>query len=135
MQSNTDKAHLLDFSDDEKLEIEGQLLNDRIIQVIKALMVQKGIKTRKELAHLTGTSPAYISKVFRSEKNINIAFLVKIQRVFATTFTFNARSLEADKSDLALSRRHKGSKITNIPASPYIATTGQVSVFRETVKK
>jgi len=135
MPSNTDNVHLLNFSDDEKLEIEGHLLNDRIIQVIKALMVQKGIKTRKALAQLTGTSPAYISKVFRSEKNINIAFLVKLQRVFNTTFTFNARSLEADKSDQALSRRYKGSKITNMPTSAYIATTGQVSVFRESVKK
>lgn len=96
MQSNTEKKNkgIFDYDEKEKFRVEEMFLNDGVVQVIKQLMKLNNIKTKKELAQKTGVSAAYISKVFRSDKNFNVAFLVKMERVFNTTFTFNAASLE-----------------------------------------
>jgi transcriptional regulator with XRE-family HTH domain len=105
MPLNTEKKNrdIFDYDEQEKFRIEEMFLNDSVVQVIKELMKLNNIKTKKELAEKTGVSPAYISKVFRSDKNFNVGFLVKIERVFNTTFTFSAKSLHKNIIDQFIS--------------------------------
>ena len=107
MQLNTGKNNIFDFTDEEKLEIEGNILNHRVVQVIKELMAMNDIKTKKDLAEKAGVSGAYISKVFRSDKNFNVPFLVKLQRVFNTTFTFSAKSIQENEMNIYINEFQK----------------------------
>lgn len=95
MPLNTEKkSDLFEFSEEQTLKIEEMMLNQRVVEVIQDLMKMNNIHTKKKLAELTGFSTAYISKVFRSEKNFNVRFLVTLERVFNTTFSFSAKSID-----------------------------------------
>ena len=80
-------------NDEEKIRFEEMVINSNMIDVIKQLMKLNNIKTRKELAAKMGVSPAFITKMFRGDKNFNVNFLAKAQRVFKTSFEFNASTL------------------------------------------
>lgn len=97
MQSNTEKNKLFDFNNEERIKIEEMFVNHKMMDVVKELMELNNIKTKAELASKMGVSRAYISKLFRSDKNFNVNFIVLAQRVFNTTFTFSAKSLQASE--------------------------------------
>lgn len=99
MQSNTGKNNLFHFNDNEKIKVEEMFVNYRMMEVIKELMKANNIKTKSEFAKKMGVSSAYISKLFRSDKNFNVNFIVRAQRVFDTTFVFSVKSEQVKKDN------------------------------------
>lgn len=87
-------------NEDEKIQFEEKVINYELAELIKELMKLNKIKTKKELADKMGVSPAYLSKVFRSDKYFNVNFLAKAQRVFDTTFVFSAKALTTVKAEV-----------------------------------
>ena len=100
---------LFTFDDDsENLKFEEMVINSNFVQVVKDLMKANSIKSRAELAEKMGVSPAYISKVFSSDKMFNVTFIAKLQRVFDTTFTFSTKNLnEAKVVNLVVSTQNE----------------------------
>lgn len=83
---------LLSFeNENEKLELEAELLHLKFVGVIEDLMEQENI-TKAELAERLLTSKSYITQLFTGDKLFNIKTLVKLQR--ALNFNFK---VEADR--------------------------------------
>lgn len=53
---------------------------------LNRLMLEKNI-SKVELARLLGTSPAYVTKVFRGDANFTMRSMVKLSRVLGGRFT------------------------------------------------
>lgn len=70
---------------------------------LNRLMQEKNI-SKVELARLLGTSPAYVTKVFRGDANFTMRSMVKLSRVlggrFTPSVTTAAVSVSADKSNV-----------------------------------
>ncbi len=99
---------LFDIGNDEKIKFEEMVINSNMMEVIKSLMKSNGIKSKAALAEMTDVTPAYISKLFRNDKNFNVHFLAKLQRVFNTSFTFSAKNLSQNTSFEPLNIESKG---------------------------
>jgi ribosome-binding protein aMBF1 (putative translation factor) len=69
----------------EKLEVDSLLLMSGFLSEIEAAMVKKKI-TRKMLAQLIGTSPSYLTQVFRGDKPLNFMTLAKMQKALNVGF-------------------------------------------------
>jgi transcriptional regulator with XRE-family HTH domain len=69
----------------EKLEVDSLLLMSGFLSEIEAAMVKKKI-TRKTLAQLIGTSPSYLTQVFRGDKPLNFMTLAKMQKALNVGF-------------------------------------------------
>jgi len=81
---------LLSFNNEnEKLELEAELLHLKFVGVIEELMEQENI-TKAELAEKLSTSKSYITQLFAGDKLLNIKTLVKLQH--ALNFSFNIDS-------------------------------------------
>lgn len=85
-QTMQELESLLSFeNENEKLELEAELLHLKFVGVIEELMEQEGI-TKAELAERLSTSKSYITQLFTGDKLFNIKTLVKLQR--ALNFNF-----------------------------------------------
>lgn len=81
---------LLSFrNENEKLELEAELLHLKFIGVIEDLMEQEKI-TKAELAERLSTSKSYITQLFTGDKLFNIKTLVKLQRALNFNFKIEA---------------------------------------------
>ncbi len=69
----------------EKLEVDSLLLMSGFLSEIEAAMVKKKI-TRKLLAQMIGTSPSYLTQVFRGDKPLNFMTLAKMQKALNVGF-------------------------------------------------
>ncbi len=96
--NNVNWNKLFEFeNEEEKLEHEADMLSLKTAIAIKELIDERGI-TKKELANLMGTSPAYVTQVLRGDKRINLLFLVKVNKALNTNIEvcFD-RGIESDK--------------------------------------
>ena len=84
---------LVDKEDDHKFE--EMSINSDFMHLVFELMVEKEIKSKKELALKLGVSKAYIYKLFSSDKYFNVKLLRKLQEIFDTRFVFT--TLEKSK--------------------------------------
>ena len=73
-------------NEDDKLELDSKILSAKFLSLIQSVADKKGIKTRKELAELLGTSPSYLTQLFRGNKVLNLLMLAKIQRALDLKF-------------------------------------------------
>jgi len=64
---------------EERLELDANLLAMGFLGLIDEIMVERKI-SKKELAEGVGTSPAYITQLFRGNRKPNWSFLAKAQR-------------------------------------------------------
>ncbi len=81
---------LLSFeNENEKLELEAELLHLKFVGVIEELMEQENI-TKAELAEKLSTLKSYITQLFAGDKLFNIKTLVKLQRALNVNFTLTA---------------------------------------------
>lgn len=80
-------------SDEERQEADAQLLTAKFLSCIQEITDQRNIK-RKELAALIGTSPSYLTQVFRGNKPINLLTLVKIQRALRIEFEVSVKRIK-----------------------------------------
>jgi ribosome-binding protein aMBF1 (putative translation factor) len=63
---------------DEKIEHDASVLAFRFLSEIEIQMDKLGI-SKKDLAAKIGTSPSYITQIFRGDKLTNFVFLAKVQ--------------------------------------------------------
>lgn len=81
---------LLSFeNENEKLELEAELLHLKFVGVIEELMEQENI-TKAELAEKLSTSKSYITQLFTGDKLFNIKTLVKLQQALNFNFKIDA---------------------------------------------
>jgi transcriptional regulator with XRE-family HTH domain len=89
-QTMQELESLLSFeNENEKLELEAELLHLKFVGVIEELMEQEGI-TKAELAERLSTSKSYITQLFTGDKLFNIKTLVKLQRALNFNFKVDA---------------------------------------------
>ena len=81
---------LLSFdNENEKLELEAELLHLKFVGVIEELMELENI-SKAELAERLSTSKSYITQLFAGDKLVNIKTLVKLQRALNFSFKIDA---------------------------------------------
>lgn len=89
-QTMQELESLLSFeNENEKLELEAELLHLKFVGVIEELMELENI-SKAELAEKLSTSKSYITQLFAGEKLFNIKTLVKLQRAFNFNFKIDA---------------------------------------------
>ena len=84
------KALLAPETEKDKLELETRLLMAQFLDGIEAAMHEKKMK-KKDLAHLIGTSPSFITQIFRGNKVINLETLSKISLALDLQFVVKTR--------------------------------------------
>lgn len=77
---------IIPSSEKEKLLIQAQLIQLDFIFRLEELMKLKGIKSKKELARLMGTTPSFISQLFSAEKLINLKHLAMLQNILGVKY-------------------------------------------------
>lgn len=72
--------NLLTFADEhEEIEHEAAMIMFQFLSEVEKVMEDKKIN-KKDLAEIIGTSPSYITQLFRGDKLINFKTLAKIQK-------------------------------------------------------
>jgi ribosome-binding protein aMBF1 (putative translation factor) len=72
-------------SQEEKRAHDGRMLMFRFLSEVEREMEAQGV-TRKELAQAIGTSPSYITQLFRGDKMLNFPTIAKIQEALGIEF-------------------------------------------------
>ncbi|MHA7830694.1 MAG: helix-turn-helix domain-containing protein [Flagellimonas sp.] len=84
--SNNPLGNLLGFENEqEKIELQKEILSLKFVKVIESFIKQNGLK-RKNIAKLMGVSQSYLSQVFSANKMVNLEFLVKFQNAIGLPF-------------------------------------------------
>ncbi len=91
---------LLQFTDkEEKYDHDAQMLMFKFLGEVDQKMEQEGV-TKKQLAEQIGTSPAYITQLFRGDKKLNFKTLAKLQDVLNMQFAVSTEEKQQNrKSD------------------------------------
>jgi len=79
---------------EEKIEDEARLIMARFLSEVEKKYKEKGWR-RKDLAKKIGTSPSYMTQLFRGTKLINLEMIAKMQD--ALNIKFNIQSVDLDK--------------------------------------
>ncbi|QEM08741.1 helix-turn-helix domain-containing protein [Mucilaginibacter rubeus] len=81
---------LLSFNDEsEQLEHDATLLSLKFISEINELMLENGIRSKKEMANLLGKTPSFVTQLFNGDKKLNMDILAKFQKVLRTEFSIS----------------------------------------------
>ncbi len=97
----------------EKLEVDSLLLMSGFLSEIEAAMVKKKI-TRKLLAQLIGTSPSYLTQVFRGDKPLNFMTLAKMQKALNVGFVTRLYYIDKAVSDKKILKSNSNGKSIEI---------------------
>ncbi|NCV88436.1 MAG: XRE family transcriptional regulator [Oxalobacteraceae bacterium] len=97
----------------EKLEVDSLLLMSGFLSEIEAAMVKKKI-TRKLLAQLIGTSPSYLTQVFRGDKPFNFMTLAKMQKALNVGFVTRLYYKDKAVSDKKILKSNSNGKSIEI---------------------
>ena len=97
----------------EKLEVDSLLLMSGFLSEIEAAMVKKKI-TRKLLAQLIGTSPSYLTQVFRGDKPLNFMTLAKMQKALNVGFVTRLYYKDKAVSDKKILKSNSNGKSIEI---------------------
>lgn len=76
---------------EEILASEARLLSFRFLDVIERKIKKEGL-SRKELAQKVGTSPSYITQLFRGDKLINLSILAKMKQALNIEFEIKEKT-------------------------------------------
>lgn len=79
---------------EEKIQDEARLIMAKFLSEVEQKYKEKGWK-RKDLAKKLGTSPSYMTQLFRGTKLINLEMAAKMQDVL--NIEFNITSIDLDK--------------------------------------
>ena len=73
-------------TEEERREDAAQLLSFRFLSEIERLMEERGLNKRK-LAEAVGTSPSYITQLFRGDRLLNIDMMARFENALSIRFT------------------------------------------------
>lgn len=93
-------------TEQERRDDAAQMLSFRYLSEIERLMDAYGM-TKRRLAELVGTSPSYITQLFRGDRLLNFDMLARFEEALSVKFTVEARQpaalpVEFDYNDTAL---------------------------------
>lgn len=81
-------------TEQERREYAAQMLSFRYLSEIERLMQAFGM-TKRRLAEMVGTSPSYITQLFRGDRLLNFDMLARMEEALSVKFTVEARQPEA----------------------------------------
>lgn len=87
---------------------------------LSRLMQEQGI-SKVELANLLGTSPAYVTKVFRGDANFTMRSMVKLARTLGGRFTPQVVNEAEAAAALLSAKRVKVSRARRDTKSPQVS--------------
>ena len=93
-----------------------QILSFRFLSEVERLMDEQGF-TRRKLAELVGTSPSYITQLFRGDRLLNIDMLARFEQALGVQFVVDAgRSsvVTTTKSQTKLKRMSKPNTMASV---------------------
>ena len=82
---------------EEKVEHDSKILMFKFLSIIEEEMIKKNMN-KKELAQLIGTSPSYITQLFRGTKSINLTKIIELQNLFNIEFEISAKRKVTNRS-------------------------------------
>lgn len=93
-------------TEQERRDDAAQMLSFRYLSEVERLMQAYGM-TKRRLAEAVGTSPSYITQLFRGDRLLNFDILARIEEALSVKFTVEARQpaalpVEFDYNDAAL---------------------------------
>lgn len=82
---------------DEKTPVEleaaaARLLSFRFLSEVERLTDEQGLN-RRELARALGTSPSYVTQLYRGDRLLNLTMAVRMERVLGVQFQVRAEAL------------------------------------------
>lgn len=83
---------LSQISEDALLAHETRMVQFRFLSEIDRLMDERNF-SKKELAKAIGTSPSYITQLFKGTKPLNLETIAKFQKIFGVKFDVEAKLL------------------------------------------
>jgi len=90
-KNNLTWEEILSFKDsNEKIEHEADMISLKIAIRISEYLEERAI-SKKDLAKMMGTSPAYITQILRGDKRINMIFLARLMDALDLRFDFTLR--------------------------------------------
>jgi transcriptional regulator with XRE-family HTH domain len=91
---------LFAFTDEgERTKHEADMLSLKIALQITNYMEERGL-SKKELASIIGTSPAYITQILRGDKRINMVFLAKLVKKLNVNCNFKFEAIQESDADM-----------------------------------
>ncbi len=81
MDNNIDVS----WSKEQEIQHRAEAVSFRIMSVVEKECDKRGL-TKKELARKIGTSPSYITQLYRGSKQVNTSFMGKIEVAFGVQF-------------------------------------------------
>ncbi len=93
-------------TEQERREHAAQMLSFRYLSEVERLMDERGM-TKRDLAAAVGTSPSYITQLFRGDRLLNFDMLARLEESLSVKFTVEARQpaalhVEFDYNDAVL---------------------------------
>jgi ribosome-binding protein aMBF1 (putative translation factor) len=82
---------------EEKIKDEARLIMARFLSEVETNYKKKGWR-RKDLAKKIGTSPSYITQLFRGTKLINLEMIAKMQDALNIKFKISSVGLDEESS-------------------------------------
>lgn len=76
---------LYQATEEEQINLDEYMLMAKYLSEIENILIEKSL-TKKALANKIGTSPSYLTQVFRGDKPLNFKTLAKIQTVLNIQF-------------------------------------------------
>ncbi len=84
------------LSEQDKLENDANLLMFRFLSIIEERCEALGLN-RKQLAEKVGTSPSYITQLYRGDKLVNMLTLAKFQKALGLEFEISGKKPYEEK--------------------------------------
>jgi predicted RNase H-like HicB family nuclease/ribosome-binding protein aMBF1 (putative translation factor) len=103
-------------SREEKLELETLMLSTKFLSEIERVCQNNNIR-KKDLAGMIGTSPSFITQLFRGNKIVNLETIAKIQLALGISFDIKLAEAQDDAGKpssklVAATRKHKKAQPT-----------------------
>ena len=117
-------------TEQERRDDAAQMLSFRYLSEVERLLHERGM-TKRDLAVAVGTSPSYITQLFRGDRLLNFDMLARLEDALSVKFTVEARQpaalpVEFDYNDAPLPTQparqlHTASPFIIYSVNPYKA--------------
>jgi ribosome-binding protein aMBF1 (putative translation factor) len=88
---------------EEEIEHKAQMISYRVLSEVEKVCEEKKIN-KKELATMVGSSPSYITQLFRGVKHVNMDIMAKFEDALELCFEIKSRYNTESHSDFVLNQ-------------------------------
>lgn len=94
-------------TEEEQINLDEYILMAKYLSEIENILIEKSL-TKKALANKIGTSPSYLTQVFRGDKPLNFKTLAKIQTVL--NIHFEVHIIKNENQNISKTKLNKEEK-------------------------